>query len=108
MTYEEKLAREKFMQAMPPNLYHLEKLNLETGWVHKKTKLLWEFYWHGWSDHEYATHNELRPEAERLPPVYPRKGDWVEFGTTVVAKTDAEQAAENALCNTAYLAKKTE
>ena len=46
--------------------------------------------------------------SERLPTVYPRKGDWVEFGTQVAAKTDAEHAADNALCNAAYLAKKPE
>ena len=44
--------------------------------------------------------------AERLPTVYPRKGDWVEFGTQVADKTPAELAAENALCNAAYRAKK--
>ena len=46
--------------------------------------------------------------AERLPTVYPRKSDWVEFGAALADKTPAELDAENALCNAAYIAKKPE
>ena len=41
-------------------------------------------------------------------PACHAKIDWVEFEATATAKTLAELAAENAQCNAAYLAKKTE
>ena len=41
-------------------------------------------------------------------PVCNAKLEWDESGTKVTAQTPAELAAENTLCNAAYLAKKPE
>ena len=49
---------------------------------------------------------KVKKASERVATVYPRKGDWVEFGSVIADKTPADLAAENALCNAAYLAKK--